>query len=181
MGRLIRPKGVRVNIVVATDGSLDPSDTARLVAPLAADATVTVLTAVEIPRRLLADLRAVYGERTQRGVDSDGEYVGLYRDGQGVEQGFPGEDAIITQYLANQLAERTDPMVAGLNEAGVDTAVEILDGESATNLIIDFLRARKTDLVVLGTKGRGLFDGMLGSTGTKVARQAPCSVLLIRV
>lgn len=170
-----------MNIVVATDGSLDPSETAGLVAPLATDATVTVLTAVEIPRRLLADLRAVYGERSQRGVDSDGEYVGLYRDGQGVEQGFPGEDAIIGQYLANQLAERTDPMVAALQDAGVGVEVEILDGENAAALLIDYLRAKKAELVVLGTKGRGLFDGMLGSTGTKVARQAPCSVLLIRV
>lgn len=170
-----------MKIVVATDGSLDPADTARYVAPLAADTTVTVLTAVAIPRRLLADLRAVYGERTRPGVDSDAEYVGLYREGAGVEAGFPGEDAIIEQYLANQLAERTGPLVAGLNDAGVDTTVDILDGENEATLIIDYLRTNEIDLVVLGTKGRGLFEGMIGSTGTKVARHAPGSVLLIRV
>ena len=73
---------------------------------------MTVLTVVEIPRRLLADLRAVYGERAEPVVDSDGEYVGISPDQPTVTADFPGEDAIIEQYLANQLEERTGPMVA---------------------------------------------------------------------
>lgn len=170
-----------MHIVVATDGSLDPTDTVQLVAPLATDANVTILTAVEIPRRLLADLRAVYGERSGPIVDSDAEYVGLSPEPPGVTIDFPGEDAIIEQYLANQLEERVGPMQAAFEQAGVTPAVEILDGESGSQLILDYLRAKKADLVVLGTKGRGLFEGMIGSTGTKVARHAPCSVLLIRV
>ena len=170
-----------MHIVVATDGSLDPTDTARMVAPLAKDADVTVLTAVEIPRRLLADLRAVYGERSGPIVDSDAEYVGLSPEPPGVAIDFPGEDAIIEQYLANQLDERVGPMRVALSSAGIDSEIEILDGENESQLILDFLRAKKADLVVLGTKGRGLFEGMIGSTGTKVARHAPCHVLLLRV
>jgi len=169
-----------LHIVVATDGSLDPEMTARFVAPYAEGNTVTVLTAVEIPRRLLAELRAVYGERPNPKVDSDGEYVGLSPSGPGMDPDFPGDDRMIDLYLTNQLEERTAAMVAGLKEAGMSVEVEILEGENGAKLILDFLRAEKADLVVMGTTGRGLFEGMLGSTGSKVARHAPCSVLLIR-
>ncbi|MBT8217647.1 MAG: universal stress protein, partial [Acidimicrobiia bacterium] len=122
----------------------------------------------------------VYGERSGS-VDSDGEYVGMSPTPPGVSLDFPGDDAFIELYLNNQLEERTGPLVAALQEAGVTVEVEILEGENGAQLILDYLRAKKTDLIVLGTKGRGLFEGMLGSTGTKVARHAPCSVLLIRV
>lgn len=169
-----------MHIVVATDGSLDPAKTTALVAPHAEGSTVTVLTVVEIPRRLLADLREVYGERTGPIVDSDGEYVGAAPGQPRVTFDFPGEDAIIEQYLGNQLTERTGPLVEAIKAAGMDAKVEILDGENGAKLILDYLRTRKADLVVLGAKGRGLFEGMIGSTGTKVARHAPCSVLLIR-
>jgi nucleotide-binding universal stress UspA family protein len=93
---------------------------------------------------------------------------------------FPGEDAIIEQYLTNQLNERTGPLAEALRDAGLEPTVEILEGENGAKLILDYLRSKKADLVVLGARGRGLFEGMIGSTGTKVARLAPCSVLLIR-
>lgn len=151
-----------MHIVVATDGSLDPEIAAGFVAPHAEGSTVTVLTAVEIPRRLLAELRAVYGEQPTPRVDSDGEYVGLSPSGAGVDLDFPGDDRIIDQYLTNQLEERTDPMVAALRDAGMNVEVEILEGENGAKLILDWLRAKKADLVVMGTRGRGLFEGMLG-------------------
>ena len=169
-----------MHIVVATDGALDPDKTAGLVAPHAEGSAVTVLTVIEIPRRLLADLRSVYGEKRGEAVDSDAEYVGITPQTPGVDPDFPGEDAIIDQYLANQKEERTSSMAAALKKAGMEVEVEILDGENAPKLILDFLRAKKADLAVMGAKGRGLFEGMIGSTGTKVARHAPCSVLLIR-
>ncbi|MGI9647411.1 MAG: universal stress protein [Acidimicrobiia bacterium] len=169
-----------MHIVVATDGSLDPAKTASLVSSHAEGSTITVLTVVEIPRRLLADLREVYGERSGPVVDADGEYVGAAPQQPGVTFDFPGEDAIIEQYLTNQLDERTGPLVAALKAASLEPNVEILDGENGAKLILDYLRAKKADLVVLGARGRGLFEGMIGSTGTKVARLAPCSVLLVR-
>ena len=179
-GRLTQPKGVSLHIVVATDGSLDPAKAVSLVSAYAEGSTFTVLTVVEIPRRLLADLREVYGERSGPIVDTDGEYVGVAPEQPRVTFDFPGEDAIIEQYLANQLAERTGPLVAALKDAGLEAEVEILEGESGAKLILDYLLAKKADLVVLGAKGRGLFEVMIGSTGTKVARLAPCSVLLVR-
>ncbi len=101
-----------MHIVVATDGSLDPDITTGFVSPHADGSAVTVLTAVEIPRRLLADLRTVYGEHASPTVDSDGEYVGISPEQPGVDFDFPGDDRIIDLYLSNQLAERTGPMVA---------------------------------------------------------------------
>jgi nucleotide-binding universal stress UspA family protein len=154
--------------------------TAGFITPHADRSAVTVLTAVEIPRRLLAELRAVYGEQPTPKVDSDGEYVGLAPRAAGVDPDFPGDDRMIEQYLSNQLEERTGAMVAALKGAGMKVEIEILEGENGARLILDWLRANEADLVVMGTRGRGLFEGMLGSTGSKVARLAPCSVLLIR-
>ena len=154
--------------------------TAGFVAPHTEGSVVTVLTAVEIPRRLLADLRAVYGEHHSPIVDSDAEYVGLSPSQPGIDFDFPGNDRMIDQYLSNQQEERTGPIVAALKAAGMKVDVEILEGENGAKLILDYLRAKKADLVVMGTTGRGLFEGMIGSTGTKIARHAPCSVLLIR-
>ncbi len=155
--------------------------TAGFVSPHADGSAVTVLTAVEIPRRLLADLRSVYGEQKGPVVDSDAEYVGISPAQPSVDFDFPGDDTIIDLYLKNQLEERTGPMVAALKAAGIEVEVEILEGENGAKLILDYLRAKQADLVVMGTTGRGLFEGMLGSTGSKVARHAPCSVLLIRI
>ncbi len=169
-----------MHIVVTTDGSLDPDQTAALVAPHAEGSAVTVLTVIEIPHRLLADLRSVYGEHRGLAVDSDAEYVGISPKTPGVDPDFPGDDAIINQYLANQKDERTGPMAETLQQAGMEVTVEIIDGENAPRIILEYLRANQADLVVLGAKGHGRFEGMIGSTGTKVARHAPCSVLLIR-
>ena len=154
--------------------------TATLLGPHAGHATVTVLTAVEIPRRLLAELRAVYGERVGPQVDTDGEYVGISPGQPDVALDFPGDDAIIGQYLLNQRDERTTAVATALRTAGFEIEIDIVEGENAAALILDYIRAKKADLVVLGAKGRGLIEVMIGSTGTKVARLAPCSVLLVR-
>ena len=169
-----------MNIVIATDGALDAATAAEMVAPLAPGGTVTVLTVVEIPRRLLSDLRAVYGERSGPAVDADAEYVGIAPAEPNVGRDFPGEDSIIEQYLANQLEERTGQMVAALESAGVTPNVEILESENTARTLVQAFKDTKADLAVLGTHGKGLFEGFLGATGTKVARHAPCSVLLIR-
>ena len=169
-----------MNIVVATDGALDPAATVAMVSPLAAGGTVTVLTVVEVPRRLLSDLRAVYGERSGPAVDADAVYVGIAPAEPGVGRDFPAEDSIINQYLANQREERTGPIVEALESAGVTPHVEILESENPARTIVKALKDGKADLAVMGTHGAGLFEGLLGAVGTKVARLAPCSVLLIR-
>ena len=47
--------------------------------------------------------------------------------------------------------------------------------------IVDYVRAEKIDLVVMGTHGRGGLEHiLLGSVAEKVVRRAPCPVLTIR-
>lgn len=169
-----------MNIVITTDGALDAAATAAMVSPLATGGTVTVLTVVEVPRRLLSDLRAVYGQRSGPAVDADAEYVGIAPAEPDVGRDFPGEDSIIDQYLADQREERTADVVAALEAGGVSPSVEILESENTARTILKALKDSKADLAVMGTHGTGLFEGLLGSVGTKVARHAPCSVLLIR-
>lgn len=169
-----------MHIVVATDGALDPGQTAKFVAPHAEGAAVTILTVIEIPRRLLADLRAVFGEQKGQAVDSDAEYVGISPGTPGVDLGYPGDDVIINQYLAAQKEKRTAAMVEALTAAGLKVEVELQEGENVAKVILDYLASTKADLAVMGATGQGLFEGLIGAIGTKVSRHAPCSVLLIR-
>jgi nucleotide-binding universal stress UspA family protein len=58
-------------------------------------------------------------------------------------------------------------------------ATAVLSGEARFE-ILDELKKRPADLVMLGTHGRGGLDRlMLGSVASTIARKAPCSVLMI--
>src|SRR5262249_26077792 len=47
--------------------------------------------------------------------------------------------------------------------------------------IVDTAKARQVDLIIMGTHGRtGLMHVLLGSVAEKVARLAPCSILVVR-
>jgi nucleotide-binding universal stress UspA family protein len=46
--------------------------------------------------------------------------------------------------------------------------------------IVRYAQERDTDLIVLGTHGRGVADVLLGSVAEKVVRLAPCPVLTVR-
>lgn len=59
-----------------------------------------------------------------------------------------------------------------------DVQAEVLVGHAAARLSE---KARPQDLLVLGSRGRGGFEGLLlGSTSTQVAQHAPCPVLIVR-
>ncbi|MBT8211873.1 MAG: universal stress protein [Acidimicrobiia bacterium] len=167
-----------MKVVVATDGTLDPEQVAGYVVPLAASDTVHVLTVVEVPRRLLADLRAVYGEQPAVRVDRDAEYVSP--SGSGVPpQDWPGDDAMIDRYLSDKLTERTAPMVDAITAAGGNAAAEVVESENSANSILEQAKELGADLICIGAHGQGVFEGLLGSVGTKVVRRAHVPVLLI--
>lgn len=46
--------------------------------------------------------------------------------------------------------------------------------------IIATIKDLKADAIVVGAHGSGIFQGLLGSTGTKLARRSPCPVLVMR-
>ncbi len=63
--------------------------------------------------------------------------------------------------------------------APFDVQTAVLPGEARFE-ILEELKERPTDLVMIGTHGRGGLDRLvLGSVASTVARKAPCSVLLI--
>ena len=57
---------------------------------------------------------------------------------------------------------------------------ELIEGSSA-QAIIDVATTRKSDVIVMGSRGLGTLAGLLlGSTSQKVVGHAPCPVLIVR-
>jgi nucleotide-binding universal stress UspA family protein len=57
----------------------------------------------------------------------------------------------------------------------------LLEGEPATE-IVHYARDAGIDLIVMGTHGRtGLDRLLMGSVAEKVMREAPCSVLVVKL
>ncbi len=170
-----------MHVLIATDGSLDPSRTTEFATALAGpDGAVTVVTMVEINRNLLRDLRGLFGERIVDATRQDAEYVGLQPDaGEAVGSDWPGDEEMLSRYLADKKTARTHELVAALSAAGIEPAVEVHEGEAASG-ILAAVETSGADVVCVGSHGRGLFEGLLGSTSTKLVRRSPTPVLVIR-
>jgi nucleotide-binding universal stress UspA family protein len=170
-----------MHVLVATDGTLDPEKAARFATSLAGDGgKVTVATVVEINRNLLRDLRELFGERHVDASHQDAEYVGVkHNAGSGVGADWPGDDEMLARYLNDQKEARTGPVVSAFEAAGLEPDVQVLEGEAAPT-IIRLAGDIEADVVCVGSHGRGLFDGFLGSTSTRVARRSPVSIVIIR-
>jgi nucleotide-binding universal stress UspA family protein len=57
---------------------------------------------------------------------------------------------------------------------------ELLEGDAA-EAIIEVAETRRSDLIVMGSRGLGRLAGLLlGSTSQKVLSHAPCPVLIVR-
>lgn len=57
---------------------------------------------------------------------------------------------------------------------------EVLEGLPA-EAILDVAKTRKSDLIVMGSRGLGRLQGaLLGSQSQKVVQHAPCPVLIVR-
>lgn len=163
--------------IIATDGDINVDKVTRAAAAFR-DGDVTILTVVEVPRTLLSDLRSVYGERHEPHISTDAEYVTAPAVEAGVGRGWPGDDEMIGRYVADQKQRRTAQLVAALAAIDVEAEVVAPEGEDAVNLILE--ACQDADLLVVGTHGAGRFEGLLGGTSTKLARRAPCSVLIVR-
>lgn len=173
--------GEIVHILVATDGQLDATATAEFAARLAGpEGRVTVLTVVEVPRTFLRDMRVDWGASEGTGLIADDGFVATTAVLREAPRGWPGDDALIERYLRDKKKLHTAPIVAALRSANVDTDASVVESENVSRTIIDQCVELGAEAVVIGSHGRGVVQGLLGSNGTKIVRRSPIPVLLIR-
>ncbi len=166
---------------MATDGSLESEEAASFAASLAhKEGKVTVLTVVEIPRRMLQELRDVMGEQHETGVIEGGEWVDTPAVPSQAPRNWPGDDAVINRYLEDKRFQVTDPIVSTLTSRGIAAEGLVVEGEEPTQTILEHVDALGADVLVIGSHGQGAFSGLLGSVGTKLVRGSPKPVLLLK-
>lgn len=167
-----------MHVLIATDGTLAPTRTATTASRLAgSDGTITVMSVVEVPRKLLEELRRNATGATNPALDP--EYQ-LEQAGDAEPTRWVGDDAFVERYVKNQVLLRTADLVAALDDCGTHHEVVGIEGENAASSVLDWFTDNSADYLLIGTHGLGRFEGMLGSTSTKLARHAPCSVVLVR-
>jgi nucleotide-binding universal stress UspA family protein len=170
-----------VHVVIATDGKIDVEIASSFAASLSGPTgQVTVLTVVEVPRAFLHDMRGQWGAADGAGVIVDVEFVATPAVPQEAPRGWPGDDAMITRYLSDKLEQHTAPIVSALRSEGVKADASVVESENVTNTILEKIEEFGADALVIGSHGQGLFQGLLGSTGTKIVRRCPKPVLVIR-
>jgi len=81
--------------------------------------------------------------------------------------------------LVAEAGRKLDELVAEvLPDTSAVVHTEVVRGEAAASLVA---RARGADLLVVGSRGRGLFaDLLLGSVSEHCVRHAPCPVVVVR-
>ena len=88
------------------------------------------------------------------------------------------------EMLAAQRAsgqKQLDRLVADAKAAGVRASGTLLDFAVPADAIAGLAKSRRSDLIVIGTHGRGGLDrALLGSVADRVIRLAPCPVVTVR-
>jgi universal stress protein A len=108
-------------------------------------------------------------------VVDDASFAIAYPDGVYVPA-VPELREQLVQEASDHLKTSTDRCLT----AGVTTSREVLVGPPA-RVIAQTAASRGTDLIVMGTHGRGVFAHLLlGSVAERVVRTAPCAVLTVR-
>lgn len=170
-----------MHVVIATDGKLDAEIASTFASSLSGpDGRVTVLTVVEVPRAFLHDMKSQRGATDRVSAITDDAFVATPAVSQEAPRGWPGDDAMIERYLSDKLRQHTAPIVAVLRGAGIDAKASVVESENVANTILEQVKALGADAIVIGSHGQGLFQGLLGSTGTKIVRRCTRPVLLIR-
>lgn len=170
-----------MQVLIATDGTTDIYAAAKFALALSGDdGSTTVATIIHIPRQLLPELRAQWGEPAQVHHDADSEYVGMPRSTGTIARGWPGDDAMIEQYLSNKRQEICDPLVSAIRDLGGEAHSLAREGTDTTDAIMSVARDANADVIVVGSHGHGAFQGLLGSTGSKLVRRSDRPVLVLR-
>lgn len=170
-----------MHVLVATDGTINIDLAAEFAFALAGDGgATTVATIIHIPRQLLPELRAQWGDPRPVHIDSDAEYVGVPPATGTVARGWPGDDAMIDQYLGNKRDENCGPITEAIRRLGGTAESLAREGIDTTEGIMAVAAEFDAGAIVVGAHGRGAFQGLLGSTGSKLVRRAKRPVVVLR-
>jgi nucleotide-binding universal stress UspA family protein len=170
-----------MHVLVATDGVLDPAEVAAFAEPLAGEGgKVTVLVVVEVPKTLLEDMRRAMG--TQDLADTVGmrAELGAAPIPPAALSNWPGDDAVIQRYLSDRLQRAGQPTVDFLAERGVKAEGLVVESQNPAEAILEQVGALGADVLVIGSYGQDAVHGVVGSVGTRLVRESPVPVLLIR-
>ena len=177
-----------MNILVATDGTLNTETASDAVGRFYQDSdTVTVFTAVNVPTDFLRGL----GDSGVKGAAQIALEAGqtLGAGDKAAERLAPAlpppprpkADSPVLAALASTAASRTKPLVDTLKEKGVEAKALWHTSENRTaRTIMSAAEVLDAGLIIIGSHGHGRFEGLLGSTGTKLVRHAQTSVLVLR-
>lgn len=137
------------------------------------------------PRRILLPVDG--SEHSARAVDTAIEMAGLLsgdvillhcRRSLPLYLGEPYFQAVHDQVM-NYTDELTVPYRSQLNESGVTFSERILEGRPA-EAICRIADLEKCDLIVMGSRGRTQFQGLLlGSVTHRVLHATPCLVMVV--
>jgi len=170
-----------MHVMIATDGTIDTANAVSIAGRLARDSgSVTVYTTVVVPRGMLNDMRVASSDQA---AEKARELSVEYRTTPAADtppSHWIGDDSILERYVRSKVKERTASLAEALDSAGVNYEVVGEEGENAARSVLAAVDARNIDVLCIGTHGVGRFEGLLGSLSTKVARHAPCSVVLVR-
>lgn len=178
-----------MRILVATDGTLPVAPAVKHVERLHDGDAVFVMTAVSLPRDFLRRIGSLNpGGSIEEIVDAAGPGMMGMGGGDRVAERLTSRrpdgalDQLLERYNAEVARERTEPLVTALADAGIEAKTLVRESQERTAAtIIEVCRERRIDLLVIGSTGRGRFEGRVGSTGTKLFRNAPTDVLMVRV
>lgn len=145
------------SIILADDGSAGAQGAAACVAswPILAGIPVTVVSVAEVAIPWAGATPGIYEQVMESYTESVDEARREFHE------------------IARRRAE-------GLAQDGRPVQLEVREGDAAAE-IVAAAGERKTDLIVIGTRGHtGLTRMLLGSVARKVLVHAPCSVLVVR-
>lgn len=170
-----------MQVLVATDGGCQVDEAARFAHALAGpDGSTTVVTIVPIPRQMIPQLREQWGPPENVSVTMDAEYGGPPDVHVTPTKSWPGDDAVIEQYLGNKRIENCKPVVEAIRALGGTAESAVREGTEISRVIMDVAEELDADAIVVGSHGKGSFQGLLGSTGSKLVRRAKRPVVVLR-
>lgn len=180
-----------MHILIATDGYLDARKATEIVARLhRPDDAVTVLTALDHPRRFLREYGETAGvtEVATIAHEAGAGVIGFASGAKAAERlapllhgGQPEErPSGLDHYFARAAQRRVDVLIDLLGEAGIEAeaAWTTTDSQTAESILAAAERA-EADVLVVGSHGSRRFEGVLGSTVSKLLRRATVPVVVV--